>query len=386
MIKSEKRLLIINFSLIFVFFLSIFVKNVFDNYLMTFVLIFIAFIIILLMGYEKERNIFRKNMIFFIIFYSIIFLIFYYAIGLVMGYSYTGYSHLFISFIKNILPVIMVIISSEYLRYLISKKGEKNKIIYITTVIVFVLIDVVLNLKYYNVNILNKLLELLTFVFLPSIFKNMMLTSFSYKYGFIQNIVYRLIMELYVYIIPVVPATGIYIDSVLFMAFPVFLKQDINYRFRKDEKVIYYHNKTISKIISIILILFTALMILLVSNVFRFWLAVIASGSMEPTINIGDAVIVDKSYKNRLNELKVGDVVVFKNKSNNKIYTHRIIEIKEKNGNYKINTKGDRKGNAADNWIVSNDNVVGVVRFKIRYIGYPTVWLSRIMEGKNENN
>ena len=384
MIKSKKRLLIINISLILIFFLSIFVKNIFNNYIMSIFLSLVSLTIVLIMGYEKDKNIFKKKIVFFVIFYSIIFLIFYYLLGIFVGYAYTGYSHTIMRLSKNIFPVILVIISSEYLRYLISVKGGKNNIIFITTVIVFVLIDIVLNLRYYDINKINKFLELLTYIILPSIFKNVMLTSFACKYGFVQNIVYKFILELYIYIIPIVPAAGIYIDSIVFMIYPMLLRSNINYRFQKDEKKDFKEKKTIKSIFSIFLIIVALIMVMLVSNLFRFWLAVVASGSMEPTIKIGDIVIIDKSYKKRLNELKVGDILVFKN--NNKIYTHRIIEIREKSGRYIINTKGDRKENAIDNWIATNDNIVGVVKFKIKYIGYPTVWLSRIMERKNESN
>ena len=55
------------------------------------------------------------------------------------------------------------------------------------------------------------------------------------------------------------------------------------------------------------------------------------------------------------------------------------MKLKEK-GKYSISTKGDRKGQAVDSWLVSNDEVVGVVVAKVKYVGYPTVWLSRIME------
>ena len=122
------------------------------------------------------------------------------------------------------------------------------------------------------------------------------------------------------------------------------------------------------------------LTIALNSNLFRYWMAVIGSGSMEPTINIGDTVIVDKSYQKHLEKLKNGDILVFKN--GQKIYVHRIINIDNIEENYYIKTKGDRKEQIEDSWIVTNKDIIGVVKFKIKYIGYPTVWLSRILEEK----
>ena len=101
---------------------------------------------------------------------------------------------------------------------------------------------------------------------------------------------------------------------------------------------------------------------------------------MEPTINIGDMVIVDKSYQKHIDKLKVKDILVFK--VGRKVYTHRIVDIKKENNNYSIKTKGDRKGQSEDSWIVTADDVVGIVKVRIKYIGYPTVWLSRILEGR----
>ena len=72
--------------------------------------------------------------------------------------------------------------------------------------------------------------------------------------------------------------------------------------------------------------------------------------------------------------------MVFKVDDN--VFTHRITSITVNGSQYSINTKGDRKGQADDSWVVTNDDVIGVVSFKIKYVGYPTVWLSRIMEGR----
>lgn len=122
-----------------------------------------------------------------------------------------------------------------------------------------------------------------------------------------------------------------------------------------------------------------AILIALFSNLFPYWIAAVGSGSMEPTINIGDAIVVDKTVQDHLDRLSVGDVLVFKIKDT--IYTHRIIELRETNGNYAITTQGDREGQAIDTWVVTNKDVIGIVKFKINYVGWPTVWLSRIVEG-----
>ena len=64
--------------------------------------------------------------------------------------------------------------------------------------------------------------------------------------------------------------------------------------------------------------------------------------------------------------------------------THRIINIDVINDEYFISTKGDRVGNVVDDWLVKRKDVIGVVKFRIPYVGYPTVWLNNLL--KEENN
>ncbi len=380
MIKSEKRLIIIELILILLFLLNIFVINIFNEYLLFIILTIINILIYFLMGYEKDKNIYKKNLIFFITFYLIAFITMMYGIGLILGYTKSPFKTNIISIIKNVFPIILVICSSEMLRYQISRKGEKNNFIFVLTIILFIIIDIVLNVKLYDLTKLEDVLKLSTVIILPSIFKNWMLTAFAYKYGLVQNIIYRLILELYPYILPITPDLGIYLESVLLMIFPVLLKRNIYFRFDKDKKIDLKDKKYSKRILTSILIVLITLTIALNSNLFRYWMAVIGSGSMEPTINIGDTVIVDKSYQKHLEKLKNGDILVFKN--GQKIYVHRIINIDNIEENYYIKTKGDRKEQIEDSWIVTNKDIIGVVKFKIKYIGYPTVWLSRILEEK----
>ena len=96
-------------------------------------------------------------------------------------------------------------------------------------------------------------------------------------------------------------------------------------------------------------------------------------------INVGDIVVVDKYYAENPSELVVGDILVFKVR--NTLYTHRIISIVVKNNNYYIRTKGDYKDNAEDSWIVLRGDIVGKVKFRIRYLGLPSVWLHNLIKG-----
>ena len=73
--------------------------------------------------------------------------------------------------------------------------------------------------------------------------------------------------------------------------------------------------------------------------------------------------------------MKKGDIIAYK--TNKNIIVHRIIRQLEENDEIFIYTKGDANNNE-DNFIVKKENIIGIVRFKIPYIGYPTVWFSEL--------
>lgn len=84
----------------------------------------------------------------------------------------------------------------------------------------------------------------------------------------------------------------------------------------------------------------------------------VISGSMEPTLHVGDIAIIKKC-----DNYKTGDIVTFFT-TDEEVYTHRIIS----NGFDKYKTKGDAN-NVEDDFIVYKQNVIGKVMFRIPYLG-----------------
>jgi signal peptidase I len=109
---------------------------------------------------------------------------------------------------------------------------------------------------------------------------------------------------------------------------------------------------------------------MLISCEFRFGIVVVGSDSMTGSINRGDAIIYERLKS--VDELKVGEVIIFKYNGIRTI--HRIIEIKAVNGEYRYITKGDANKEADNDYRLLTD-VEGLVKMKIRSIGKPTLWL-----------
>ena len=378
--KSEKILVALQIICILFSLLCIFLRNGIDKYWIAAFLFVLFLITYKYIGFEKTKIMNEKGIYRITIFFTIGFLIISYSIGLFIGFLKTPYSLKPLMIIRNILPPLLFIITSEMLRYQFCKKGSRSKLILILTVIVFSLLDIAFNISMYDLTNRTKILELICVVLIPSIFKNVMLTDFSYRYGYKITLIYSLITNLYVYFVPIFPAYDVYLNAIIDIIIPLLIMATVNSIYRKKEKEDIRDKHIISKIITIILVLFMILIVSLNSNLFRFWSATIASGSMEPTISVGDVVIIDKMYQKNLSKLEEGQVLVFSYKE--KIYTHRIVKISDNNGEYYIKTKGDREGQEEDFWTVRNDDVIGVVKFKIKYIGYATVWLNEMLKGR----
>lgn len=349
----------------------------YNEYVISIFLVLIFIVSFLLLGFENDRLIKSKKTVIVVSLISLSLLFITYSIGFLTGFVLSPYNRTLFGIILNILSIVLFVISSELLRYQFCKKG--NLLETILSVIVFVLLDIIFNLNYYNV--LNKeiILEFVCVVVLPSISKNIVMSIFSKKYGYKITIIYTLIMSVYEYVVPIMPNYDNYLKSIILIILPVINMQFINYYLTKKEKNDVRNKNYGSKIFVTLCVLFLIFLIGIYSNLFRYWVATIASGSMSPTIEVGDIVVVDKWYAQNPQELKEGDIIVFK--ILNTLYTHRIINIYEKNNNYYIKTKGDYKDNAEDSWIVTKSDIVGKVIYKIKYLGQPSIWLHNLIKG-----
>lgn len=379
--KNEKIILLLEIITLFFLLLNVFVKNILTEYTIVLFLLILFLISIAFLGFEKIRIIEERKVLKQVLFYTISFLMMIYGLGLLVGFLSTSYSLTIKNIFKNSFPVILLIIIEELYRYNICKKGEASKLIIYISVVIFTLVDISLVISNYNLNDLSNVLKLLTLVVCPSVFKNIMLSDFSKKYGFKSCIIYQAIINLYVFIIPIFPNLNEYLESIVMSILPICILLLVNMQFEIKPLEDIRDKHIISKILSGVIFVIISITIALFSNLFPWWIAIVGSGSMTPTINIGDAIVIDKMTREEMSNLKVGDILVFK--VDKSMYTHRIVNIDVRNDEYYISTKGDRKGNVVDDWIVKSKDVIGVVKFRIPYVGYPTVWLNNLLKEAN---
>ena len=84
---------------------------------------------------------------------------------------------------------------------------------------------------------------------------------------------------------------------------------------------------------------------------------------MEPTINVGDIIIVSGIEKSNI---KVDDIVTFEQEG--KTITHRIVEVNKTDQGEKYVTKGDNN-QVNDVEEITYEQIIGILVFKIPRIG-----------------
>lgn len=336
-------------------------------------LIFLLFLI----KYKKPSKQRSKTLYYIVVGGCLIVQISFYIWGLFTGFS-TSYNVFYKNYLSkiHILGVFFIVSITEMIRYLIflnynyNKKDKKKYIARFIMIFNYVLIDYMLLGKSCNFTSRYDLVNTLLIFVIPSIAKNLFLDYTSQKYGYIVNYWYRLIMDLYLYFIPIEPNVNIFIKTVILSVLPYFLYVILENVFgnkkriaRKDKK------KNIS--VNIVTLVILAVLVYLISCQFTYSMIAVGSESMQGTINKGDAVIY-KEYKGE--KLSDGEVIVFR--QNNKLIVHRISSVFElDNGDQAFNTKGDANV-SEDNWIVTKENVVGVVKLRVLLIAWPSVLLN----------
>lgn len=94
----------------------------------------------------------------------------------------------------------------------------------------------------------------------------------------------------------------------------------------------------------------------------------VATGSMEPEYNVGDILL---SKQVDINEIKVGDDVVYRGEEGSfkdKIVTHRVISIREENGEKKFTTQGI--ANTEEDPEIDSSQIYGKVIYKVKTLSF----------------
>ncbi len=361
--------------------LLFFIKSFNNKHIISIIVLgILLFVATLVYKRKKDSNIFRGSatriMIAVMIFYFIVSIL----LGMYIGLSKTLFSLNPRIWITGLIPVLMITIITENLKYILIKNNltDTKAIISVTALLTVFNIVVITNIA--SLNTTYKLFIFLCVTLMTVTAQEMLSTYLICNYGFLPAIAYKLIMNLYVYIIPVMPDLGDYLYSAinLFLPFTIYmvLEKYLKPKEIKKEKIDKLVGINLS-FITIPIIIFLIIIIILVSGLFKHQMIAIASNSMIPIYERGDAIIFDKVDNKKA--IREGDIIVFT--KDNKLIAHRVVRTKEYSSKKYFYTKGDAN-QSEDIEMIKEEEILGVVERVIKYIGYPTVLINELFGGE----
>ncbi|MEG1457306.1 MAG: signal peptidase I [Bacilli bacterium] len=326
----------------------------------------------------KDKNKVLQVCIIIILSYTII----YYLSGLYFGFIKTAYSRSLFSIFKNIYAFILIIILQEFVRYKILRYGNKNILLFIFVSIMFTTFEFNILTIMSSLTSGALIFEFIASKAIPSLCFNLFYSYLCCINNYKASIIFRVPVLLLSILIGIYPNLNWYIYGCIQIIFVACSYYTINHYISNNSSDIKLNKKYIIKknrikdyIAWCVFIIVIVTGIIFISGRMNYVPLAIMSNSMKPTFERGDTVIYKKVKD--LSLLKKGDILVFGN--DNKIICHRIKSISKNGKILSIVTKGDNLS-SEDAFITTNEDIIGVSKYVIPYIGYPSVTLYELLK------
>lgn len=305
---------------------------------------------------------------------AIIYILSYSVFGLIIGFSYSIYSHKFFMILQNIYQVTFIAALIEYLRSYTINQNTKSKLNIIVTTIIFILLEVNFGVLFAKFADGKDTFEYISSIILPQIFANILYSYAALKGGYKLTIPYRVIISLFTLLTPIVPAFDWFLTGMFGSLFPVITLIVLQKYSRKATAIRREDKKTTSVIYALcfgVMVTF----VLAVYGLFTYKPIVILSNSMVPVFGRGDVVVYYEPDESEKNNLENNTIVLYT--KDNQYVVHRIVRKFKKSGETFYITRGDAN-NSDDYAPVSTEDIIGVYTTSLKYVGYPSVWLNNI--------
>lgn len=340
--------------------------------------VFIGIITFVFFKNEKiVNNKYKKEVNFVVIVTTLIYFLIYFLLGYIKGFANNPYDSTLRGIITNLWTFLPMLIVREYVRYYMINNCDQKRILSWTLFISLMFVAVDLNIYKFDTYFETSLttLEFIIETLLPGIVTNLYLTYICYFAGYKTSVLYALLPQLALYVLPILPDADWSVLSILNSAVPFFSYIYINYMINKMDKTLNHKEvKTVDLKGWLSMIAIVILMVCFGVGLFPIEPLVIASNSMAPKIYKGDIVIIqDKD----VSEVKKGDIIRYK--MDGYYVVHRVVMINEdEEGNRQFITKGDNNEDI-DLYPVKEYQYAGTIKFDIPYLGYPTLILSKLL-------
>ena len=135
--KSYIKMLVFQSAMLLVLILNSFVSNILKGYNIVIFLILSIVLFKIFFGLARDRHRYTKDMILDLFIFLLAFFMLFYLFGLVIGFAKTD-NYLNASGLKNfIIPIILIIVLKEFLRYSMIERAQGSKLLIAITYLTF---------------------------------------------------------------------------------------------------------------------------------------------------------------------------------------------------------------------------------------------------------
>lgn len=261
------------------------------------------------------------------------------AAGIFEGFGRSPYSFTPLGIVINIFYVYLPLAGMELGRsWLINRCFKRNSVSAIFwATLIFTLLAFPVSIIT-GVKTMQGVVRFVGEIFLPTFAENLLASLLAFLGGPVPAIIYRGIIQLFLWFSPLLPNLQWTTQSLIGVAFPAlgfaFVQWLYSNAVCQVKKSAYKkENPTgwiIVSLISVFIIWFP-------TGLLGVYPSVIISGSMKPGINIGDMVIVKKL---KPEEVKKGDIIQYL-REDKKVVTHRVLNVVKNDSGPHFITKGD---------------------------------------------
>lgn len=302
----------------------------------------------------------------------------YMMLGFWRGFGMTPYSTSPTGVLINVLYTSSRVLSVEFIRaYAVDrlKYRHKSLAVYIPTLSAWLLTWFPYPLLSLTLSLDS--LKLVYRYFAPSLIGSLFSTFIALNRGALSSVIYNLIPQVFMRISPILPRLDWLIEGtfnviVPLVGFSIVLQHGVVSRASLRRARIQ------ARAVARMALYFTAVVasIIATQGYIGFRLYVISSGSMEPTLRVGDIILICSYCR----DIEVGDIVAYVSRWG--VIVHRVVDLQE--GLSYVITKGDANRDP-DIEPVPLKNVLGKVVFSVPALGHISILARKLLTGSPQH-
>ncbi|MDD4795465.1 MAG: signal peptidase I [Bacilli bacterium] len=314
--------------------------------------------------YVNKKRILETNLI-SVLLYQILF----YSLGYFVGYGSNTYLTSVNGITINLFSIILVIILKNYIKAILINKKSIYFIIIVTFIIFLsnINLPLIIDLLQDKQNIPLVLIKYI----LPVLGADIYTSYLGYHGGPVNACLYQAFLNIPSLLVPIAPQYSDLILLIFKLLFPLFtfiiIKNNLH---SKDNIQIEKPSKLLLGFTSVFIVMMFSL------GAFSIKPSVILTASMRPSLNKGDIVIIKSCDINNITD---GTIIRYEHDNYNII--HRVIKTNINQNGIELTVKGDNNIKEDKEKVTSN-NLTGCYLFKIKYLGYPSLFIYNILNNE----